>query len=59
MAKGAKLEQRLNDLYNNAGDLGGYGGEQRLLRRARELGVPGAKLPAIRTYLRDQQTSTP
>ena len=56
MAKGDQLEQRLNDIYYNAGDPGGYGGEQRLLRRARELDVPGATLPSIRAYLRDQQT---
>jgi len=58
MAKGDQLEQRLNDIYYNAGDAGGYGGEQRLLRRARELGVPGATLTSIRTYLRDQQAYT-
>ena len=48
MAKGDQLEQRLNVIYYDAGDPGGYGGEQRLLRRARELDVPGATRPAIR-----------
>ncbi len=58
MAKGDQLEQRLNDIYYNAGAPGGYGGEQRLLKRARELDVPGATLPTIRAYLRDQQAYT-
>ena len=35
-----------------------YGGEQRLLKRARELDLPGATLPTIRAYLRDQQAYT-
>ena len=55
MTTGDQLEQRLNGIYYNAGDAGGYVGEQRLLGRARELDVPGATLPSIRAYLRDQQ----
>ena len=58
MATGDQLEQRLNEIYYNTSDPGGYGGEQRLLRRARELEVPGATLPSIRAYLRDQQAYT-
>ncbi len=58
MANAVQLNQRLNDIYYNASDPGGYGGEQRLLSRARELNVPGATLPAIRAYLRDQQAYT-
>ena len=55
MATGDQLEQRLNDIYYNAGDSHGYGEEQRMLRLARELGVPSATRSTIRAYLREQQ----
>ncbi len=47
MASGDQIEQRLNDIYYNAGDPGGYGGGEGLLRPARAGGGRGAAPPAI------------
>ena len=55
MANTDELYKQLDKIYYDSSDPGGYGGQQRLLRRARELHIKGATLSTIRSYLGDQQ----
>ena len=51
-------DKQLDDIYYNPEDPGSYGGVKRLLKRAREVGIPEITQAKIKDYLRDQQAYT-
>ena len=51
-------DKQLDDIYYNPQDPGSYGGVKRLLKRAREVGIPEINQAKIKEYLRDQQAYT-
>jgi len=51
-------DKQLDDIYYNPQDPGSYGGVKRLLKRAREVGIPEINQAKIKDYLRDQQAYT-
>ena len=50
--------KQLDKIYYNPQDPGSYGGVKRLLKRAKEVGIPEISQAKIRDYLRDQQAYT-
>lgn len=50
--------EALKKIYHDPQDPGSYGGVDRLLKRAKELNVPGANRHAVEEYLRGEQAYT-
>ena len=50
--------KQLDKIYYNPQDPGSYGGVKRLLKRAKEVGIPEISQAKVRDYLRDQQAYT-
>ena len=48
----------LSKIYHHPKDLESLGGVERLLRRARELHVPGVTRKSVQEYLRSEQAYT-
>ena len=48
----------LSKIYHNFKDPGSLGGVERLLRRAKQLPVPGATRKTVQEYLRSEQAYT-
>ena len=51
-------DKQLDKIYYNPQDPGSYGGVNRLLKRAKEVGIPEINLSKVRDYLRDQNAYT-
>jgi len=57
-ASSDERDNQLDKIYYNPQDPGSFGGVTRLLKRAKEVGIPEISQAKVRDYLRDQQAYT-